>query len=59
MTILDHIVVYFTTLFIFLQVKQLLSGGSVYLINSLLGVWVSLTIFDMYARWRKRQIDAG
>jgi hypothetical protein len=54
MTILDHIVVYFTTLFIFLQVKQLLSGGSVYLINSLLGVWVSLTIFDMYARWRTK-----
>lgn len=54
MTILDHVVVYFTTLFIFIHIKQVLSGGSFYLINTLLGVWLSLTLFDMYARWRTK-----
>jgi len=54
MTTLDHIVVFLTTLFIFLHVKQLLSSGSGYIMNALLGVWLSLTLFDMYARWRTK-----
>lgn len=54
MTTLDHIVVFLTTLFIYLHIKQLLSTGSIYIMNALLGVWLSLTIFDMYARWRTK-----
>ena len=54
MTTLDQIVVFLTTLFIYLHIKQLLSVGSVYTMNALLGVWLSLTIFDMYARWRTK-----
>ena len=54
MTILDNIVVYFTTLFIYLHVKQVLTSGSAFILNALLGIWISLTIFDMYARWRIR-----
>ena len=54
MTILDHIVVYFTTLFIFLHVKQLIASGSAFMLNTLLGIWISISIFDMYARWRAK-----
>lgn len=49
--------IFITAMFLFIHVKQLLVSGSVFLINALLGVWISLTIFDMYGRWRRKQID--
>jgi hypothetical protein len=46
-------------MFLFIHVKQLIASGSAFMLNALLGIWISMSIFDMYARWRKRQIDAG
>ena len=52
MTIADNIMVFITTLFMYIHVKQLLVSGSSFMINGLLGIWISLTVFDMYGRWR-------
>ena len=59
LTITDQIMIFITTMFLFIHVKQLIASGSAFMLNALLGIWISITIFDMYARWRKRQIDAG
>lgn len=56
LTITDQVMVFITAMFLFIHVKQLMVSGSVFLINALLGIWISLTIFDMYARWRKKQL---
>jgi len=52
MTIVDNIMVFITTLFMYIHIKQLFVSGSSFMINGLLGIWISLTIFDMYGRWR-------
>ena len=52
MTVTDQIMIFITTLFMYIHVKQLLVSGSAFLVNALLGIWISLTIFDMYLRWR-------
>ena len=57
LTTTDQIMIFITAMFLFIHVKQLLVSGSVFLVNALLGVWISLTIFDMYGRWRRKQID--
>jgi hypothetical protein len=59
LTITDQVMVFITTMFLFIHVKQLIASGSAFMLNALLGIWISMSIFDMYARWRKRQIDAG
>ena len=57
LTTTDKVMIFITAMFLFIHVKQLMVSGSVFLVNALLGVWISLTIFDMYARWRRKQID--
>lgn len=57
LTTTDKIMIFITAMFLFIHVKQLLVSGSAFMINALLGVWISLTIFDMYGRWRRKQID--
>jgi len=59
LTITDQVMVFITTMFLFIHVKQLIASGSAFMLNALLGIWISMSIFDMYARWRKRKIDAG
>jgi hypothetical protein len=49
--------VFITTMFLFIHVKQLIASGSAFMLNALLGIWISITIFDMYARYRRKQID--
>jgi hypothetical protein len=55
LTITDQIMVFITTMFLFIHVKQLIASGSAFMLNALLGIWITMTIFDMYARWRKKQ----
>ena len=52
LTITDNVMVFITTIFLYIHVKQFLVSGSAFMLNALLGVWISMTIFDMYARWR-------
>ena len=59
LTITDQVMVFITTMFLFIHVKQLIASGSAFMLNALLGIRISMSIFDMYARWRKRKIDAG
>lgn len=57
LTISDNVMIFITTIFLFIHVKQLLVSGSAFMLNALLGVWISMAIFDMYARWRVKQSD--
>jgi len=57
LTITDNVMVLITTVFVFLHIKQLFASGSAFILNALLGVWVSMTVFDMYARWRVKRSD--
>ena len=55
LTITDQVMVFITTMFLFIHVKQLIASGSAFMLNALLGIWISVSIFDMYAHWRKKQ----
>lgn len=55
LTTIDKAMIFVTSIFLFIHVKQLLVSGSAFMINGLLGMWISISIFDMYARWRARQ----
>jgi hypothetical protein len=57
LTITDQIMIFITTMFLFIHVKQLIASGSAFMLNALLGIWITMTIFDMYARYRRKQID--
>ncbi len=57
LTTTDQIMVFITSIFMFIHVKQLLVSGTAFLINGFLGIWISLAIFDMYARWRLKNSD--
>lgn len=55
LTITDQVMVFITTMFLFIHVKQLIASGSAFMLNALLGIWISIKIFDVYAHWRKKQ----
>ena len=57
LTTTDHVMVFITTIFLYIHVKQLLVSGSSFMLSALLGVWISMTIFDMYGRWRLKTRD--
>ena len=57
LTTTDNVMVFITALFLFIHVKQLMVSGSAFMLNGLLGIWISMTIFDMYARWRLKARD--
>ena len=56
LTITDQVMVFITTMFLFIHIKQLIISGSAFILNALLGIWITMTIFDMYARWRRKQL---
>ena len=56
LTITDQVMVFITAMFLFIHVKQLIASGSAFMLNALLGIWITMTIFDMYARWRRKQL---
>lgn len=56
LTITDQVMVFITAMFLFIHIKQLMISGMAFLLNGLIGIWISITIFDMYARWRKKQL---
>jgi hypothetical protein len=55
LTLTDQIMIFITAVFMFIHVKQLLASGQVFMLNALLGIWISMSIFDMYGRWRRKQ----
>ena len=57
LTTTDNVMVFITALFLFIHVKQLMVSGSAFMLNGLLGIWISMTIFDMYGRWRLKARD--
>ena len=56
LTITDQVMIFITAMFLFIHVKQLMVSGMAFLLNGLIGIWISITIFDMYARWRRKQL---
>ena len=52
----DQIMIFITAVFMFIHVKQLLVSGQVFMLNALLGIWISMSIFDMYGRWRLKRL---
>ena len=54
LTITDQVMVIITAMFLFIHVKQLIVSGSAFMLNALLGIWISISIFDMYAHWRRK-----
>ena len=56
LTITDQVMVFITSMFLFIHVKQLIVSGSAFMLNALLGIWISISIFDMYAHWRRKQL---
>lgn len=56
LTTTDQVMVFITAMFLFIHVKQLMVSGTAFLLNGLIGIWISITIFDMYARWRRKQL---
>jgi hypothetical protein len=57
LTTTDNVMVFITAIFLYIHVKQLLVSGSAFMLSALLGVWISMTIFDMYGRWRLKTRD--
>ena len=57
LTTTDNVMVFITAIFLFIHVKQLMVSGSAFMLNGLLGLWISMTIFDMYGRWRLKARD--
>ena len=57
LTTTDNVMVFITAIFLYIHVKQLLVSGSSFMLSALLGVWISITIFDMYGRWRLKTRD--
>ena len=57
LTTTDNVMVFITAIFLYIHVKQLLVSGSSFMLSALLGVWISMTIFDMYGRWRLKARD--
>ncbi len=57
LTLIDKVMIFVTSMFIFMHVKQYLASGSAFMLNALLGIWISVSIFDMYARWRAKSSD--
>lgn len=56
LTTTDNVMVFITAIFLFIHVKQLMVSGSAFMLNGLLGIWISMTIFDMYGRWRLKRL---
>ena len=56
LTLTDQIMIFITAVFMFIHVKQLLASGQVFMLNALLGIWISMSIFDMYGRWRLKRL---
>ena len=56
LTLTDQIMIFITAVFMFIHVKQLLASGQVFMLNALLGIWISMSIFDMYGRWRRKRL---
>ena len=52
----DQIMIFITAVFMFIHVKQLLASGQAFMINAMLGIWISMSIFDMYGRWRRKRL---
>lgn len=53
-TIIDQLVVFVTSIFLFIHIKQLMATPN-FLFSGIIGIWIALTIFDMYALYRKKQ----
>ena len=57
LTTTDNVMVFITAIFLYIHVKQLMVSGSAFMLNGLLGIWISMAIFDMYGRWRLKARD--
>ena len=50
----DQIIIAVTATFLFEHVKTLLVKPD-FLFNGIIGIWIAMSIFDMYARYRAKQ----
>ncbi len=54
LTISDQLVVFVTAVALYIHIKQLLVTPN-FLFSGIIGIWIALTVFDMYALYRKKQ----
>ena len=52
---IDYAVVFITSMFIFVHVKQYMITGSSYMLSAILGIWVATSLFNWYALWKLRR----
>ena len=52
---IDYAVVFITSMFIFVHVKQYMITGSSYMLSAILGIWVATSLFNLYALWKLRR----
>ena len=53
-TIVDQVMIFITSIFLFIHVKQLFVSPQ-FVFNTILGIWISISIFDLYAKWRAKR----
>ena len=52
---IDYAVVFITSMFIFVHVKQYMITGPSYMLSAILGIWVATSLFNWYALWKLRR----
>ena len=52
---IDYAVVFITSMFIFVHVKQYMITGSSYTLSAILGILVATSLFNWYALWKLRR----
>lgn len=53
-TIVDQVMIFITSIFLFIHVKQLFASPQ-FVFNAILGIWISMSVFDLYAKWRAKR----
>lgn len=54
LNIADQIIIAVTATFLFVHVKTLIINPN-FLFNGIIGIWIAMSLFDLYARYRAKQ----
>jgi len=54
LNIIDQIMIAITSVFLFIHIKQVLLNPQ-FTFSAVVGIWIALSIFDMYARYRRKR----
>ena len=54
LNIADQIIIAVTATFLFVHVKTLIINPN-FSLNGIIGIWIAMSLFDLYARYRAKQ----